>query len=146
MPTPANSLTVELRHSASRVLKAFYCAVLVLASFLIVFSGAAPQVIALALAINGLGGFLIWRQIQFLDSVTGILVRDRNLELICNGEYLPVGVVGDRLIHEFIITFSCSLRGDKPRRRKAHMVILPDSMPRQDRRLLRVLLKVQAHY
>ncbi len=89
---------------------------------------------------------LVVRQLRFVRSVTSIHSREGGLSLCIKGKRIPVELLGNSVVSELMIVFSCRPAGAGwlavmwP----MQLVILSDSAIAEDRRSLRLLLKASA--
>lgn len=89
---------------------------------------------------------LVVRQQRFMRSVTSIHSREQGLSLCIDGKRIPVEIFGNSIVSEWMIVLSCRPIDSNwsdyiwP----MQMVILSDSAIAEDRRSLRLLLKIFA--
>jgi len=141
VPIPVNSPNIDLPHRCSRVFFALNFFLLVCTAGVIGFSGISIGVRTAAYVMVGCASYLVWRQFSLLNALSGILIRQGKLQLVVNDRRLAVAIVGDCFVTENIVAFSCRAEQDKRLGKTMHIVVLSDSMPSEERRLLRVLLK-----
>jgi len=134
---------LDAHHRCSRYLQAVYALVLALLVFTLFWLWGGLTISAVILALTLWCAWEMWRQLRFLKTLERIQVSQGKMALVVRGEKIVVARVGQSVVSEFIVTISCHVAGKKHRWFKPlmHLVLLPDSVSRDDHRALRVLLR-----
>lgn len=82
------------------------------------------------------------KQIRLIDSVESIRVTDEGLELRFEDKKVPVQLVGNGVVSQLMVTFSCKQKEKNSWwSRPMHFVVFPDATTPEDHRLLRMIVK-----
>lgn len=141
MTIPVSKSRVEIPHRCSRVLIFLYCSAF--AMFLIAFLFVNVNLIARAISMffAFAGAWQIWKQVRFLMALEIIVVYEGRIDLCCGDEVLSSHVIGSSFVSEFFVAFTSKSLGVKNNSDIRYLVLLPDSVSKQDHHFMRLMLK-----
>ncbi|MFL0809661.1 MAG: hypothetical protein K6L76_04545 [Agarilytica sp.] len=142
MATAANLPKIEIPIGCSCGLKVFYICVFSAVLTAVFFAPVDVWLKAIFLVATVLATIPAFSQIRLIDQLQSIRVKGEGLELSFLDDKVPVQLVGNGIVSQILVTFSCK-RENQNRwwSLPMHFVVFPDAATPEDYRLLRMLVK-----